>query len=266
MIKTLHIPRTADMQVLSFESFVARGLRNAESVHNGLPYAWKFLGMPVTHETDDQYLICHPSGHFKFSRRDILVVHSDTRNLAIIRDVAVAASIVGAVDVVYLSEADNNAPVPGSLYHEKSLEDALARHTLVGLLITDKNSQQVVFHREWRNLRCKCPGGVAPGYVVAFLDAGENFIGDIARQRVAGGIAEVLQVVGPKSAMISCGGCHTEMIKTVGTVVDPSEFPQVEVQIPPDRECSNCGSPLGLLSGQQSLCPSCTEMYNARPA
>ena len=47
---------------VTFDELVAYGREHATSVQNGIPWSFHFMGMPVTHETDDEYLISDSKG------------------------------------------------------------------------------------------------------------------------------------------------------------------------------------------------------------
>lgn len=62
------------VEVLTFDEFVQHGIANAISLNNGVPWAFKYAGHPITHEADDCYLIPTLEGTMKFNRGDVLIV------------------------------------------------------------------------------------------------------------------------------------------------------------------------------------------------
>lgn len=67
------------MITLNFDQFIQYGLDMGSSIVNGFPWSFDFFGFPVTHETDNCYLILLTSGEtIRFNRYEIITV--DTVN------------------------------------------------------------------------------------------------------------------------------------------------------------------------------------------
>lgn len=58
---------------ITFDQLVAHGLKQAKAVSNGLPWAFEYGGHPITHESDDCYLIPTLEGTMKMGRDDMLI-------------------------------------------------------------------------------------------------------------------------------------------------------------------------------------------------
>lgn len=58
------------VEAVTFDELVAYGLTQTDNVYNNMPWSFEFMGIPVTHETDDCYII----GTEKFTRNHLLVV------------------------------------------------------------------------------------------------------------------------------------------------------------------------------------------------
>lgn len=61
------------IEAVTFEEFVAYGIEHAESLNNGVPWHFKYKGHPITHETNDCYLIPTLEGTMKFNRGEMLI-------------------------------------------------------------------------------------------------------------------------------------------------------------------------------------------------
>lgn len=58
------------VEATTFDELVAYGLTQTNNVYNNMPWSFEFMGIPVTHETDDCYIV----GTEKFTRNHLLVV------------------------------------------------------------------------------------------------------------------------------------------------------------------------------------------------
>lgn len=58
------------VEAVTFDELVAYGLTQTNNVYNNMPWSFEFMGIPVTHETDDCYIV----GTEKFTRNHLLVV------------------------------------------------------------------------------------------------------------------------------------------------------------------------------------------------
>lgn len=58
------------VEAVTFDEVVAYGLTQTNNVYNNMPWSFEFMGIPVTHETDDCYII----GTERFTRNHLLVV------------------------------------------------------------------------------------------------------------------------------------------------------------------------------------------------
>ena len=58
------------VEAVTFDELIAYGLTQTDNVYNNMPWSFEFMGIPVTHETDDCYII----GTERFTRNHLLVV------------------------------------------------------------------------------------------------------------------------------------------------------------------------------------------------
>lgn len=63
------------VEAVSFDELVQHGLDCGANVQNGMPWSFMWMEHPVTHETDDLYLIARMSefGDLKIGRKDMLL-------------------------------------------------------------------------------------------------------------------------------------------------------------------------------------------------
>ena len=59
------------VEATTFDELVAYGLTQTDNVHNNMPWTFKFMGIPITHETDDCYII---GGTERLTRNHLLIV------------------------------------------------------------------------------------------------------------------------------------------------------------------------------------------------
>jgi hypothetical protein len=60
------------IEAITFDELVAHGLTQTAG-HDGVPWAFSYAGHPITHETDDTYLIPSADGTMEFRRGDMLI-------------------------------------------------------------------------------------------------------------------------------------------------------------------------------------------------
>jgi hypothetical protein len=62
------------IEAITFAELVAYGQasEDANLVH-GVPWSFRYKGQPITHETDDCYLVPTPEGTMRFERGDMLI-------------------------------------------------------------------------------------------------------------------------------------------------------------------------------------------------
>lgn len=58
---------------ITFDELVAHGVASGVPLNGGMPWSFAYKGHPVTHETDDLYLIATPIGTLRFHRGDMLI-------------------------------------------------------------------------------------------------------------------------------------------------------------------------------------------------
>lgn len=61
------------IEAITFDELVEIGKASAAVIVNGMPWAFEYKGQPITHETDDCYLIPTLEGTMKFNRGDMLI-------------------------------------------------------------------------------------------------------------------------------------------------------------------------------------------------
>lgn len=65
------------VQTYDWQDFIRYGQKcGTTGGHNGMPWSFTFHGLPVTHENDQLYLICHPesAGPMLFTPNDLIAV------------------------------------------------------------------------------------------------------------------------------------------------------------------------------------------------
>lgn len=58
------------VEAVTFDELVAYGLTQTDNVYNNMPWSFEFRGIPVTHETDDCYIV----GTERFTKNHLLVI------------------------------------------------------------------------------------------------------------------------------------------------------------------------------------------------
>lgn len=59
------------VEALTFDELVQYGLTQTDNVYNNMPWSFTYMGIPVTHETDDCYIL---GGDIRFTPNQLLVV------------------------------------------------------------------------------------------------------------------------------------------------------------------------------------------------
>lgn len=62
------------VEAVTFNEFVEYGRAHGGNIVNGMPWHFKYEGHPVTHETDELYLIPYSFGVYKFTPEDMLFI------------------------------------------------------------------------------------------------------------------------------------------------------------------------------------------------
>lgn len=62
------------IQAMTFEEVMQYGLRNGANVVNGRPWSFSINGHPVTHETDEKYIVSTLEGTHYFTPEDMLII------------------------------------------------------------------------------------------------------------------------------------------------------------------------------------------------
>ena len=61
------------VEAITFDELVQFGLKHTKNIYNNMPWSFEFMGIPVTHETDDCYIV----GWERFSKNHLLVIKDD---------------------------------------------------------------------------------------------------------------------------------------------------------------------------------------------
>lgn len=59
------------VEAVTFEELIAYGLTQTDNVYNNMPWSFKYMGIPIIHETDDCYLI---GGTDRFTKNHLLII------------------------------------------------------------------------------------------------------------------------------------------------------------------------------------------------
>lgn len=62
------------VEAMTFDELVQYGLTQTENVYNNMPWSFKYMGVPITHETDDCYII---GGIERFTKNHLLVIKNN---------------------------------------------------------------------------------------------------------------------------------------------------------------------------------------------
>ena len=62
------------VEVMTFDELVQYGLTQTENVYNNMPWSFEYMGVPITHETDDCYII---GGTERFTKNHLLVIKNN---------------------------------------------------------------------------------------------------------------------------------------------------------------------------------------------
>ena len=61
------------IEAITFDELVEHGKAQGAQLYNGMPWSFTYRGQPITHETDDCYLVPTLEGSMKFQRGDMLI-------------------------------------------------------------------------------------------------------------------------------------------------------------------------------------------------
>ena len=59
------------VEAMTFDELMQYGLTQTENVYNNMPWSFEYMGVPITHETDDCYII---GGIDRFTKNHLLVM------------------------------------------------------------------------------------------------------------------------------------------------------------------------------------------------
>lgn len=58
------------VEAVTFDELIQYGLEHTNNVYNNMPWSFEFMSIPVTHETDDCYIV----GTERFTKNHLLVI------------------------------------------------------------------------------------------------------------------------------------------------------------------------------------------------
>ena len=61
------------VEAVTFDELIEYGLKHTNNIYNDMPWSFEFMGIPVTHETDNCYIV----GTERFTRNHLLVVKNN---------------------------------------------------------------------------------------------------------------------------------------------------------------------------------------------
>lgn len=61
------------IEAITFDELVEHGRRDGGLIQNGMPWSFDYHGHPITHESDDCYLIPTLEGTMRMGRADMLI-------------------------------------------------------------------------------------------------------------------------------------------------------------------------------------------------
>lgn len=59
------------VEAITFDELMEYGLTQTDNIYNNRPWSFEYMGIPVTHETDDCYII---DGTNRFTKNHLLIV------------------------------------------------------------------------------------------------------------------------------------------------------------------------------------------------
>lgn len=62
------------VEATTFDELIQYGLTKTDNIYNNMPWSFDYMGIPVTHETDDCYIIGDGN---RFTRNHLLVMKGD---------------------------------------------------------------------------------------------------------------------------------------------------------------------------------------------
>ena len=72
-----YIKKPVAIEAITFEEFIDYGFRKGANIVNGMPWSFLYNGNPVTHETDECYLIPTSEGTMNFTPDDMLITDAE---------------------------------------------------------------------------------------------------------------------------------------------------------------------------------------------
>ena len=88
---------------LTFDEFVQYGLSQNSNIVDGVPWSFDFQGLPVSHETNDKYLITTPGGVVPFNRYETITYSGSPKSITVF-------SLGGSAMTYMIESAKNIAP------------------------------------------------------------------------------------------------------------------------------------------------------------
>jgi hypothetical protein len=61
------------IEAITFDELVDHGRASGANIVNGMPWSFSYAGHPITHETDESYVIPTLEGSMLFTRDDMLI-------------------------------------------------------------------------------------------------------------------------------------------------------------------------------------------------
>lgn len=61
------------IEAITFDELVQVGKASGAPQYNGMPWHFKYAGLPITHENDDCYIVPTLEGTMKMTREDMLI-------------------------------------------------------------------------------------------------------------------------------------------------------------------------------------------------
>ena len=62
------------VEAITFDELIQYGFTQTENVYNNMPWSFEYMGVPITHETDDCYII---GGADRFTKNHLLVIKNN---------------------------------------------------------------------------------------------------------------------------------------------------------------------------------------------
>ena len=69
--------KTSPVEAMTFDEFIKYGEAHADNMVNGVPWSFKIRGCPVTHETNEHYIVETLEHEYDMTPKHVLVIEEN---------------------------------------------------------------------------------------------------------------------------------------------------------------------------------------------